>query len=75
MTTTSASQYAYSDINHSFSRSFHRVNFKVICKYVMLTIAKYIQKYGCVTHLSLRIIVFCIFKSKSNTVLEEIIVT
>ena len=41
--TTSSTQNAHSDTKNGFSRSFHRVNFKVICKYVMLIIANYIK--------------------------------
>ena len=43
--TTSAALKAYSDTKNSFSRSFHRVKTKVICKYVMLAIANDILQY------------------------------
>ena len=43
-TTTFAAQNAYSDTKNSFSRSFNRVNFKVICKYVKLTKANISNK-------------------------------
>ena len=39
LNTTSGAQNTHSDTKDNFSRSFHRINFKVVYEYVMLTIA------------------------------------
>ena len=39
LNTTFAAQNAYSGSKNTISRSFHRVNFRAICKYVIMAIA------------------------------------